>query len=541
MGIKQIISATKLNWKSGLTVSLVAIPLSISLAVASHASPVVGILTAIWAGLVAALMGGSNYNVVGPTGALSGILASYAILHGSETLATVALLSGVIIYLAYVFRLHKYLVFVPGSAIHGFTLGVAFIIGLGQLNFALGITGLTAHEKFIDNLLESVRHFGMFSYASLVLFSASLVLLLLFKKFYPRLPGAIILAPIGIALGMLFQNKSVFALQTLGSLYPHMSTAFFLPIKPFFSQSAIIAAFAVALVAILETMISAKIADGMTGTRHSRRKEMRGLALANIVSGLFGGMPATAALARTSLNIKTGATSKISAAISSFGVAIIALFFLKFFKFIPLAVIAAILVFVAVQMVEAEHFMRMFKYDRKNFYLSLVTAAITVFEDPIIGILFGVGVASLLLMEKLSRGQFDLAINDSKKGMVDRINGDRMQKIVQGSDTIVYSIKGLLCYINSESHVSRFRLHLNGSKNVILRMRSVYYIDMDGVEAVDEIVTILKNANKNVYVTGVSSLISEMLSESPGFKQLKAEGRVYKKSSDALRHLGFSI
>lgn len=154
MGIKQIISATKLNWKSGLTVSLVAIPLSISLAVASHASPVVGILTAIWAGLVAALMGGSNYNVVGPTGALSGILASYAILHGSETLATVALLSGVIIYLAYVFRLHKYLVFVPGSAIHGFTLGVAFIIGLGQLNFALGITGLTAHEKFIDNLLE---------------------------------------------------------------------------------------------------------------------------------------------------------------------------------------------------------------------------------------------------------------------------------------------------------------------------------------------------------------------------------------------------
>ncbi|MCL5775009.1 MAG: SulP family inorganic anion transporter, partial [Patescibacteria group bacterium] len=303
----------------------------------------------------------------------------------------------------------------------------------------------------------------------------------------------------------------------------------------------IIAAFAVALVAILETMISAKIADGMTGTRHSRRKEMRGLALANIVSGLFGGMPATAALARTSLNIKTGATSKISAAISSFGVAIIALFFLKFFKFIPLAVIAAILVFVAVQMVEAEHFMRMFKYDRKNFYLSLVTAAITVFEDPIIGILFGVGVASLLLMEKLSRGQFDLAINDSKKGMVDRINGDRMQKIVQGSDTIVYSIKGLLCYINSESHVSRFRLHLNGSKNVILRMRSVYYIDMDGVEAVDEIVTILKNANKNVYVTGVSSLISEMLSESPGFKQLKAEGRVYKKSSDALRHLGFSI
>ena len=541
MNTKQAVSILKLNWKSGLTVSLVAIPLSISLAVASHTSPVVGILTAIWAGLVAALAGGSNYNVVGPTGALSGILASYAILHGSETLATVAVLSGLIIFFAYLFRLHKYLVFVPGSAIHGFTLGVAFIIGLGQLNFALGITGLTAHERFIDNLMESARHFAAFSPVSLILFLASLALLLLFKKFYPRLPGAIVLAPIGIGLGLVFQNKSGFTLQTLGSLYPHMAAAFFLPVKPYLSQSAVIAAFAVALVAILETMISAKIADGMTGTRHSRRKEMRGLALANIISGIMGGMPATAALARTSLNVKTGATSKISAALSSLAVAIIALFFLKYFKFMPLAVIAAILVFVAIQMVEAEHFMRMFKYDRRNFYLSLVTAFITVFEDPIVGILFGVGVASLLLMEKLSRGQFDLAINDSRKRMVDRISGDRMQKIVQGSDTIVYSIKGLLCYINSESHVSRFRLHLNGSKNVILRMRSVYYIDMDGVEALDEIVRILKDAGKNVYITGVNSMISGMLSESREFQQIKTEGRAYKKSSEVLKVLGFAV
>lgn len=524
-----------------MTVSLVAIPLSISLAVASHTSPVVGILTAIWAGLVAALAGGSNYNVVGPTGALSGILASYAILHGSETLATVAVLSGLIIFFAYLFRLHKYLVFVPGSAIHGFTLGVAFIIGLGQLNFALGLTGLTAHEKFVDNLIESAGHFAAFSPVSLVLFLVSLALLLFFKKFYPRLPGAIVLAPIGIGLGLVFQNKSGVALQTLGSLYPHMAAAFFLPVKPYLSQSAIIAAFAVALVAILETMISAKIADGMTGTRHSRRKEMRGLALANIISGIMGGMPATAALARTSLNVKTGATSKVSAALSSLAVAVIALFFLKYFKFMPLAVIAAILVFVAIQMVEAEHFMRMFKYDRRNFYLSLVTAFITVFEDPIVGILFGVGVASLLLMEKLSRGQFDLAINDSRKRMVDRISGDRMQKIVQGSDTIVYSIKGLLCYINSESHVSRFRLHLNGSKNIILRMRSVYYIDMDGVEALDEIVRILKDARKNVYITGVNSMISGMLLESREFQQIKTEGRVYKKSSEVLKVLGFAL
>ena len=541
MGIKQIIFEARLNWKSGFTVSLVAIPLSISLAVASHASPVVGILTAIWAGLIAALFGGSNYNVVGPTGALSGILAAYAIVHGSEALAMVAVLAGVIIYLAYVFRLHKYLVFVPGSAIHGFTLGVAFIIGLGQLNFALGILGLSAHEKFVENLLESAKHLGSASAVSAGLFLASLALLLFFKKAWPRIPGAIVLAPLGIILGGLFQSKPALAIPTLGSLYPHMGAAFFLPLKLEISQSAVVTAFAVALVAILETMISAKIADGMTGTRHSRRKEMRGLALANIASGFMGGMPATAALARTSLNIKTGATSRISSAISSMGVAVIALFFLQYFKFIPLAVIAAILVFVAIQMVEAEHFSRMFKHDRKNFYVSVLTAFVTVFQDPIVGILFGVGVSSLLLMEKLSRGQFDLSINNAKKQMVSRMSGDRLQKIVEGSDTIVYSIKGLLCYINSESHLNRFRLHLNGSRNIILRMRSVYYIDIDGVETVDEIIQILTSAKKNVYVTGVSPLISEMLSESQGFRQLKSTGRVFRKSSEVLRLLGFNL
>ena len=144
----------KSNWKSGITVSLVSIPLSISLAVAAGATPLMGIITAIWAGLLAAIFGGSNFNIVGPTGALSGILAVFAISHGANSLPALAILSGIIIIISFIFHFEKYIILIPSSVIHGFTLGVAFIIGLNQLNFALGLKNLPVHESFIKIYLN---------------------------------------------------------------------------------------------------------------------------------------------------------------------------------------------------------------------------------------------------------------------------------------------------------------------------------------------------------------------------------------------------
>jgi SulP family sulfate permease len=537
-----LLTRIKHNWKSGLTVSLVSIPLSVSLAVASHASPSMGIVTAIWAGFIAALVGGSHFNVVGPTGALSGILAVYAISHGADALPTLAVASGLCILAAYMLHLEKYLVLIPGSAIHGFTLGVAFIIGLNQLNFAFGLSGLTQHEKFINNVAESLRHIGSASLAVLLVFLASLAFLMLCKKFIPKLPGAIFLAPLGIGMGFLSTQQILpFTLPTLGSLYPHITTGLFLPHALRLEQGMVVPVLAVAVVAIVETMVSAKIADGMTNTRYHKQHEMRGLAFANIASGMMGGIPATAALARTSLNVKTGATHKFSALISSISIAFISLVLLKYFVYIPLAIIAAILVFVAVNMVEASHFKRMFAHDRKNLYVALVVAFVTIYEDPIIGIVLGVGLALLLLIEKLSRGQFDLIVNDQQKNVTTHITDERLHEVVDGSDTIVYSIAGLLCYVNSESHVERFHKKLNGFKHIILRMRSVYYIDLDGVEAFDEIIRTIQAQGKEVYVTSVNPLIAEMLNGSEAYRALQNQKRVFAKSTDALKQLGFRM
>ncbi|MEK7588401.1 MAG: SulP family inorganic anion transporter [Patescibacteria group bacterium] len=537
---EQILNNIKINLKSGITVSLISIPLSVSLAVASDATPLIGIITAIWAGLIASLFGGSNFNIVGPTGALSGIIATYVILHGIGGLPVLTILVGLFVLIAYFLRLEKYLILIPSSVIHGFTLGVAFIIGLGQLNFALGLEGLVKHESFLSNLFESIKHIGNTSFVSLIIFFIFLLGLLLFKKFTPKMPGAIILAPVGILLGYLSQANIIpFAVQTLGGKFGDINFSFFL--KPHFEFSFYMleTAAVIALIAILETMLSAKIADGMTKTKYNERKEMLGLGLANIVSGIVGGMPATAALARTSLNIKTGANHKTSGVISVVSIALISALLLGYFKYIPLAVIAAILVVVAMGMIEREHYEKLWKYEKNGFYISLFVAFITVIVDPIYGILLGVSVALLIFINRISHGHFELRVNKFQEGIIDSDSGTKLKEIEEDADVLLYSFRGKLCYINSRAHLKRFEENLVKYKVIILRFREVYFIDTDGVEALDEIIDIIEGRGQKVILTGVDQNAVDLLEQlSVGYKRLRFKGLVFEKAEQALKSLG---
>ncbi len=187
----QFFSHVKNNWKSGFTVALVSIPLAVSLSVAANASPVMGIITAVWAGIVAAIFGGSNYNIVGPTGALSGMLAAFAINYGYSSLPLLAILSGVIILVFFALRFERYIVLIPSSVVHGFTLGVALIIGLNQLNFALGLKGLPAHRHLLQNVMESFMHIGQLDAGTIMLFLVAIAVIFSFSKIIPKVPGPI--------------------------------------------------------------------------------------------------------------------------------------------------------------------------------------------------------------------------------------------------------------------------------------------------------------------------------------------------------------
>ena len=534
------------NLKSGLTVSLISIPLSISLAVASGATPMIGIITAIWAGLIASIFGGSNFNIVGPTGALSGIIATYVFQNSLSGLPMLALIAGVIIIIAYILKLERYLILIPSSVIHGFTLGVAFVIGLGQFNSALGLKGLPAHETFFENLIESLQHVSNISWTAFIVFAIFLAGLLILKKYVPKIPGAIILAPIGILLGYFSSNNVINLpshLRTLGDQFPTgMDFRLFGNFSFSFSSSMLQTAAVIALIAILETMLSAKIADGMTRTKHNARKEMLGLGLANVVSGLVGGMPATAALARTSLNIKTGATHKTSAMVNTVGIVAISAFLINYFKFIPMAVIAAILVSVAIRMVEREHYNKLWIYERSGFYVSILVAVATIVIDPIVGILLGVSISLLIFVNHISRGYYDLTVNKFNEGIVDSDSGVRLKEIEEDADVLLYSIRGKLCYINSRAHIERFEGNFMKYKHIILRLREVNFVDTDGSEALDEIIDLVQKRGQEVILTGANQRTLGLLEQiSHGYKDLKQQGLVFDKSEQALTYLGVPV
>lgn len=536
--MQKLLGLIKANWQAGLTVSLVSIPLSISLAVASHTSPITGIITAIWAGLFASIFGGSNFNIVGPTGALSGMLAAYAINHGADSLSSLAIASGVLILVAFALKLEKYLIFIPSSVIHGFTLGVAFIIAFGQMNYALGLKGLTSHSKFFENLIESFLHINQTSLITFAVFAIFLAGLFIIRRLITQVPSSVILAPVGILLGYLSTAKYIpLTIETLESKFGAIPLTLINTPHFTFNMTLLAGAATVAVIAILETMLSAKIADGMTHTKHNGRKEMFGLGIANIASGLAGGIPATAALARTSLNIKSGATHKTSATISSISIAVISIFLIGFFKYIPMSVIAAILTFVAINMVEMEHFHRYFHFDRAGFFIALAVAGITIYEDPIVGMLFGTTISLLLFVEKLSHGQFDIVLNKFDKGVVGTISGEDFANKDKNADILLYSIRGKLCYINSRAHVSRFETRLKKYKNVILRLREVYFMDLDGVEAINEIIEITHSKHQTVAITGANAEVAGLLKQlSPAYNELKEQGLVFSKSQEALKY-----
>lgn len=524
------------NWQSGLTVALVSIPLAISLVVASGASPVVGIITALWAGLVASIFGGSNYNIIGPTGALSGIIATYAFMHGVDSLAMLTIVTGVFILLAYVFKFEHYLIFIPSSVVHGFTLGVAFIIGLNQLNYAFGLQNIPVHEHLFENVLESCRHLSQISWGAIIIFCGFLVGLFLMRRLTQKIPGAIVLTPLGILLGYVCKlGVCPWCVQTLGDKFGAISfKAFMLP--HFVWQPNVLQTAAVlALVAILETMLSAKIADNMTHTKHNPRKEMLGLGLANLASGIMGGIPATAALARTSLNVKTRATDKMSATLSSIFIALISIFLLTFFSYIPLAVIAAILVFVSIQMVEAEHFIPFFKYERTNFWVSMLVAFVTVYADPIIGILVGALIALLLLVDKISRGQCEMSIKRFSAGAAQDGAGEKVRTIQKDVTMLVYSMKGKLCYINSRAHLDRLQADFGKYTYIVLRLREIYFIDLDGVGVLDEVIKMAQERGQKIMISGVAPYVVGLLEQaSEGYRELKRAGHVFDKAQDAV-------
>ena len=554
--MRDYINNIQVNLKSALSVALVSLPLGIALAVASGVSPIIGVITGIWASIVAAIFGSSNYNIVGAASGLIAIIAPFVAIFGDGKVALLAFMSGFFILLIQFFKLEKYLTYIPSSVMYGFSLGIALVVGLGQLAAALGMDKNKLSEgrelHFLAKNLEPLRHLDQVYLPALVLFIFSFGLLFLLSKILPKIPAVVIVAPIGILVGyitdLMFRNgMGNIKLDTLQSSFGTLEFQLFnLPkiseINPadFFNPILLQAAFVVAIIASLETLITAKLADKMTGTKFVAGKELQGLGLANIVSGLFGGLPATGVFLRTGLNIKNGATHKVSQLLSGIFTLVLALLFLPAFNYLPLAVIAAILVKVSLGLIELKELKRYLDFDKASLTVAILVAGITLIEDASIGVLVGVAISLLLFVDKLSKGEFEATFNVQNK-IIECTHGNCFTCSSKEVDVIVYSIEGIMAYVDAGKHRENFEKMENMAslKTVIIRMRDLFYLDLDGLDLLEEAVLELRKKSKTVLITAACQQVEIVLHRSSIFEKMYKDGLVFSKTANALYSLGF--
>lgn len=540
------------NWRAGLTVALISVPLSIALSVASGAGPVPGIITGVWATLIAGFFGGSNYNIVGAAGALTTVLFAATLAAplglGAAVLPLLALVTGILIFLIWLLRADRFLYYIPSSVMYGFAGGVAFLIAASQLFDATGLSALKRTGHFTGDIELFVRHLSDVHTPTLGIFLVFIVGILAWKRYVKLVPAVIPAALVGILVGALDTFGYVqTGLTTLGDKFGAFSGSLMMSVpwdtfaevvlNPEYLRWVLGAAGTIALIAVLETLITAQIADKLTKTQFSSRKELLGLALANLGSGSMGGLPATGVFIRTGANIKAGATHKTAAVIAAIVTAIIAVVALPFFSYIPMAVIAAILANTALGLIEIHKFKEFWHREKQSFAIAILVLLVTVFEDAGVAVVVGAVVALLFFADRVSRGYFDVMYNFADGSKRDERQVKVLAVPLQEPATFVtYSIAGFLGYIDSSRHAANLR-RLAQAPNVpvvIIRLRNLFSIDYEGEEMLAEAVAALEAAGKTVYLSSLSGGVQERLVTFPAIAALAANGRLTKKVEDAI-------
>lgn len=391
---------------SGLIVAVVAVPLGMAFAIASGVKPEYGLYTTIIAGILISLLGGSKFQIGGPTGAFIPVLLAIVMQYGYEYLLIAGLMAGVLLVLMGVFKLGSLIRFIPLPVTVGFTSGIAVIIFSGQIASFLGLKGVERHESFILSMKEIALHLPSFNLYSILTASLSLTAMLLVAKYASKIPASLAGLALSTAAAVwLFPGK----VETIGSAYGAISSALpglYFPALTWETMLMMLpSALVIALLGGVESLLSAVVADNMTGSRHNSNRELIGQGIANIVTPLFGGIPATGAIARTATNIKNGAVSPFSGIIHGVVVLLIVMLFARYASFIPLAGMAPILMVVAWNMSERQHFMQILRLRNGDSVVLCLTFLLTVFTTLIMAVGTGILLAGILYI----RGQGSLA------------------------------------------------------------------------------------------------------------------------------------
>lgn len=516
------------NLLAGLTVAIVALPLALGFGVSSGLGAQAGLATAVVAGALAALFGGSNLQVSGPTGAMTVVLVPIVAQHGPGAVLTVGLMAGVLLIALALARVGSHVRYIPAPVVEGFTLGIACVIGLQQLPNALGV-GKPEGERVLAVTWRALEAFAAdpnWTAVSLALGVAAVMLL--GARWRPTVPFSIVAVAAATLAAQLLHLDGAAPIGDLPSGLPAPSLAF---LDPAALGSLIAPAVAVAALAALESLLSATVADGMTvGQKHDPDKELFGQGIANLAAPLFGGVPATAAIARTAVNVRTGASSRLAALTHAGVLAVIVFAAAPLVSKIPLAALAGVLLATAIRMVEVSALRAMARATRSDALVLTLTAVATLVLDLVYAVIIGLVVAGALALRAVAK-QARIDQVDFRPDLPGEHSDEEHALLAE--HIVAYRIDGPLFFAGAH----RFLLELSEVADVrvvILRMSRVTTMDATGALVLKDAVQKLNRRGITVLSSGIRPGQRQALDSVGALELLRTDGREHATTPQAI-------
>lgn len=493
---------------AGLTVAIVALPLAMALGIASGASPDKGLITAVVAGFLISALGGSRVQVGGPTGAFVVVIFNVIASHGYDGLIIATLLAGLILILAGLLRLGQMIKYIPHPVVIGFTAGIAVIIASSQVKDFLGLAIDKVPADFLPKWQAYWAALPSASLAAIGVGVGALAIIIGLRKLAPRLPGFLIAVVVSAFVVALLKLP----VDTVGSRFPDMPAGLPMPCFPEISFAKITAvlpsAFTIAFLAGIEALLSAVVADGMAGTRHRSNQELIGQGVANLGSALFGGLPATGAIARTATNIRSGAKTPVAGIMHAAFLLIFILVGTDLMAYVPMAALAAILFMVAWGMSEYQRFLALLRMPNSDRAVLLLTFGLTVLVDLTVAIGVGVTLASLLFMARMAEA---VEVGSGGPRDVDLDVEDVHQRDDLPPGVEVFRIAGPFFFGVAGELLDTLRRLGQSPRVIILRLRLMPLFDASGAQALEEFIEQARLAGAEVILSGVQPQPRSML------------------------------
>lgn len=517
---------------AGVIVGIIALPLAIAFGIASGVSPQQGLITAIVAGLLISVFGGSNFLIGGPTGAFIVIVYGIVAEYGFGGLMTATIMAGVILVLMGLFKFGTIIKFIPYPIVVGFTSGIAVVIFSTQVKDFLGLSIESVPSGFIEQWGCYFRNIGSINIAETLLGVLCLSIIILWPKVTKKVPGSLIAIIVGTIASVIALQIPGVSFTTIGDKFPDLRNGLAFPRPSFPSlditdmRELVSPAFTIAILCAIESLLAAMVADGVTGKKHDSNTELIGEGLANIITPIFGGIPATGAIARTMANINNGGRSPVAGIVHALVLLLIFLFLLPYAVYIPLSCLAAILIMVAYNMSEWRTFRYLLKGDKSDIIVLLLTFSLTVIVDLTVAIEVGLVLAIILFVKRISETS---SIQVLEQDVLPATEDDETaqltdtEKLVIPKGIEVYEIDGpfffgLASKIDEVDRVSHKEIKVR-----VIRMRKVPFIDSTGLNNLRNLWKRSRKVGITVVLSGVNDKVRNSLEKSGFDKEVGIE------------------